>query len=133
MIAHRALAALIGVWALITWGGRIGLLSGDETVLAKARIAVSLLAAAAAVIGLLMDRWWTKPTVGLYVGVTLAVWVTSIVSVVGDPAPSGAFNAVHLALAGVSIALAAGAWRVVFKRSEPEAERRSGAPTPTGR
>lgn len=133
MISHRTLAALISVWALITWGGRIGLLAGDETIVAKARIAVSLLAATAAVIGVLVRRPWSRAAVGLYVGVTVVVWGTSAVSVVGDPSSSAAFKGVHLLLATVSLAVAAVAWSAVFRRSESEAERRSGAPTPTGR
>jgi hypothetical protein len=133
MMSHRTLAALIAVWAAITWGGRIGLLVGDETPAAKARIAVSLLAAALAVAGLLLRGPWRKPAVGIYVGVTLVVWVTSVVSVVSDPASSSAFKTVHLVLAAVSIALAGIAWRIVFRRSEPEPVRPSGAPSPTGR
>ncbi len=127
------LAALIATWAAVTWGGRIGLLAGDETLVAKARIAISLLAAAVAVAGLLSRGSWRKPAVGFYVVVTLAVWVTSVVSVVGDPASSLAFKGVHLALATVSIGLAGVAGRIVFRRSEPESERRSEAPSPTGR
>lgn len=127
------LAALIAIWAAITWGGRIGLLVGDETLVAKARIAISLLAAALAVTGLLLRGPWRKPAVGIYVAVTLAVWVTSVVSVASDPASSFAFKAVHLVLAVVSIMLAGIAWTIVFRRSEPEPVRPSGAPSPTGR
>lgn len=133
MMSHRTLAALIAIWAAITWGGRIGLLAGDETLAAKARIAISLLAAVVAVVGLLMRGPVRKPAIGFYVVVTLAVWLTSVVSVVSDPASSTAFRAVHVALAGVSIAVAGIAWRLVFRPSEPEPARRSEAPTPTGR
>jgi hypothetical protein len=133
MMSHRTLAALIAVWAAVTWGGRIGLLAGDETLVAKARIAISLLAAATAVIGLLQRGSWRKPAVGFYVVVTLAVWGTSVISVMGDPASSIAFKAVHLVLAAVSVALAGIVWNVVFRRSESEPVRPSGAPTPTGR
>lgn len=133
MMSHRTLAALIAVWAVITWGGRIGLLAGDETLGAKARIAISLLSAAGAVAGLVLRHPWQRPAVGLYVAVTLAVWLTSVVSVLGDPTSSPAFKGVHVVLATVSIALAAAAGRLVFRRSEPEPERRSEAPSPTGR
>jgi hypothetical protein len=133
MMSHRTLAALIAIWAAITWGGRIGLLAGDETLVAKARIAISLLAAAAAVFGLLQRGSWRKPAIGLYVVVTLGVWGSSVISVMGDPASSIAFKAVHLGLAAVSVALAGIVWNVVFRRSESESVRPSGAPTPTGR
>jgi hypothetical protein len=59
--------------------------------------------------------------------------VTSAVSVLSDSASSLAFKGVHLGLAGVSIALAGIAWRLVFRRSEPEPEHRSEAPSPAGR
>jgi hypothetical protein len=127
------LAALIAAWAVITWGGRIGLLVGDESLIAKARIGISLAAAAVAVAGLLLRRSWRKPAVGTYVVVTIAVWLTSVVSVVSDPASSPAFKAVHLVLAAVSIAVAATAWKLVFRRSESEPARPSEAPSPTGR
>ncbi len=124
---------MIAIWAAVTWGGRIGLLTGDETLVAKARIAVSLLAAAVAVAGLLFRGSWRRPAVGFYVAVTLVVWVTSVISVVSDPASSVAFKGVHLVLAAVSIALAGVAWRVGFRPSESEPERPSEAPSPTGR
>ncbi len=133
MISHRVLAALIGGWASITWGGRIGLLTGDETLVAKARIGVSLLVAVMAVVGLLTRASWRKPAVSVYAIVTSAIWMTSAVSVVGDPASSLAFKGVHLLLAAISIALAAVAWKVVVRRSESEPERPSEAPSPTGR
>ena len=133
MMSHRTLGALIAVWAAVTWGGRIGLLAGDETLIAKARIAISLVAAGVAVAGLLARVSWRRPAVGLYVVVTVAVWMTSVISVLRDPASSLAFKGVHLALAAVSIGLAAVAWRVVFRQSESERVRRSEAPSPTGR
>ena len=55
------------------------MLVGDETLVAKARIAISLLAAALAVAGLLLRRSWRRPAVGVYVVVTMAVWVTSVI------------------------------------------------------
>jgi hypothetical protein len=133
MMSHRTLAALIAIWAAITWGGRIGLLVGDETFVAKSRIAISLLAAAVAVVGLLLGGSWRKLAVGSYAAVTVAVWVTSVISVVGDPASSLAFKGVHLMLAAVSITLAGVAWGTVVRRSESEPGRPSEAPTPTGR
>ncbi len=133
MMSHRTLAALIAIWAAITWGGRIGLMVGDETLVAKSRIAISLLAAAVAVAGLLLGGSWRKPAVRSYAVVTLAVWVTSVISVVGDAASSLAFKGVHLVLAAVSITLAGVAWRAVVRRSGSEPVRQSEAPTPTGR
>ena len=124
---------MIAIWAAITWGGRIGLLAGDETLVAKARIAISLLGAAAAVFGLLQRGSWRKPAAGFYVVVTLAVWGTSVISVVGDPASSIAFKGIHLVLAAVSVALAGIVWNVAFRRSESEPAHPSGAPMPTGR
>jgi hypothetical protein len=133
MIAHARLAIVIGVWAAITWGGRIGLLAGDETLVAKARIAVSLGVAAVAVIGLAMKAPWQRVAVAAYSAVTLIVWSTSAVSVLGDPASSVPFKLVHLVLACVSITVAIVAWVMVVRRSGPEQVHRSGAHSQVGR
>jgi hypothetical protein len=127
------LAALIAVWAAVTWGGRIGLLTGDETLVAKGRIAISLLVAVGAVVGLLSRARWQRSAVVAYAVVTGAVWGSSAVSVLGDPTSSAAFKAVHLILAAISISLAALAWNVVVRRWEPGSAHRLGARSPTGR
>lgn len=127
MIPHARLAAVIGVWAAVTWGGRIGLLAGDETFVSKARIAVSLAVALLAVVAILTRATWVPYAVGLYSGTNLLVWSTSVVSVLGDPSSSVAFKLVHLVLAAVSIGIAATAWVLVISRSGPASERRSGA------
>lgn len=126
------LAVLIGGWAAITWGGRIGLLAGDETFTAKARIAVSLLVATVAVAGLLGRAPWRRSAVVVYALVTMAVWGSSAVSVLGDGASSVGFKLVHLALAAVSLFLAALAWLTVVRQSGPEQARQSEARSPAG-
>ncbi len=133
MISQVRLAALIGLWAAITWGGRIGLLAGDETLVAKARIGVSLGVALVAVIGLATGSRWMRAGVGVYSVVTGLVWVTSGASVLGDAASSIQFKVVHLVLAGVSIALATMAWVSVVRRSGPGPVRRSGEHSRAGR
>ncbi|HEY5650689.1 MAG TPA: hypothetical protein VIW46_04510 [Acidimicrobiia bacterium] len=126
MISQVRLAALIGLWAVITWGGRIGLLAGDETLLAKARIGVSLGVALVAVVGLVARSRWVRIGVALYTVVTVLVWSTSVVSVTGDAGSSTQFKLVHLALAAVSIAIAALAWMSVVRPSGPGQARPSG-------
>jgi hypothetical protein len=126
MISQVRLASLIGLWAAITWGGRIGLLAGDETLVAKARIGLSLLVALLAVIGLLTTPSWMRAGVAAYSVVTVLVWVTSVVSVMGDRGSSIPFKLVHLVLAAVSIAIATTAWMSVVRRSGPGQVRRSG-------
>lgn len=133
MISHRVLAALIAVWAAVTWGGRIGLLTGDETLVAKTRIAVSLLVAVVAVAALLTRARWRRAAVVAYAVVAVAVWGSSAVSVLGDPSSSLAFKAVHLVLAVVSLSLAVLAWYVAVRQPEPGPAHRSGARSPTGR
>ena len=133
MISHRVLAALIAMWAAVTWGGRVGLLTGDETLMAKARIAVSLLVAVVAVASLLTRARWRHAAVATYAVVAVAVWGSSAVSVLGDPSSSPAFKAVHLLLAVVSVSLAVLAWYVVVRQQEPGPAHRLGARSPTDR
>ena len=133
MIPHARLAAVIGLWAAVTWGGRIGLLAGDETPVAKARIAVSLAVAVAAVAAILSRASWMRPAVGIYSATTLLIWVTSVISVVGDASSSLPFKLVHLVLAAISIVIAVVAWRSIVNRPELEPERRSGVRSPADR
>ena len=126
MIADRSLAFLIAVWAAVTWGGRIGLLTGDVSGWAKVRIAVSLVLAFVAVIGLGSRVAWRKPAVVAYAAGVFVIWGSSMVSVMTDSTTSVPFRLVHTFLALGSMALAGYALRCV-KRSGLVEERRSAA------
>lgn len=126
MIADRRLALLIAVWTLFTWGGRVGLLTGDEEAVAKVRIGMSLLLAVGAVVALTADVSWRRPgLIGYAVGV-FVVWGSSLVSVLTDPTSSTAFRLVHSVLAFGSMVLATLALSAL-RRSEPAPGRRLGA------
>lgn len=122
MIADRTLALVIAVWTALTWGGRIGLLTGSEAGLAKARIAVSILLAAAAVIALISQTAWKRPALAAYAAGALLIWGSSLVAVWTDPTSSFAFRAVHTLLAVVSMGIA-GLAVAALRRSGPVAER----------
>ena len=114
MMSRIRLAWAIGVWAAIAWGGRVAIvfdIGSDPW--ERARIAVSVLTAAAAVVALAARRW-VRPVVVAYSMVAIAVWVRSVVVVLSDDR-SPAFLAVHVALAGVSLLLAAAAAITVWR------------------
>ena len=123
MIPRRALAAVIVVWALVTWGGRIGLLSGGEPVSSWVRIVGSLVVALAAGWALWRPGRLTSTIVWVYASVTALVWVTSVFSV-WTTAHELAFRLVHTVLAAVSLTVATLAVRAVTRS-------RSGRPEPT--
>lgn len=54
---------------------------------------------------------------------TVYVWGTRIWNVVGDEGRDFAFKAVHVALAGVSVAFAVAAWAVVSRARRRERDR----------
>lgn len=102
-MSHRRLAVLVAVWALVTWGGRIGLLQGGAGWLDWTRIVGSLAVAATATALLWRGRW--SPVLWVYSGFTTLIWVTSLVSVWSGDHPLG-FRLVHSVLAAASLALA---------------------------
>lgn len=124
---------MIGLWAVFTWGGRIGLLVGDEATMAKVRIGLSLFVAAVAVVASAARATWLRPAVGVYSIATALVWSTSVFSVLGDPSSTLAFKLVHIALATVSIGIAVLAWVSVVNRPGSEPARPSGARSPADR
>lgn len=124
MIARRTLAVVIAAWALITWGGRVGLLVGGEGVWAWVRIAGSLVVAAAATHALWRSTTALRANIAVYTGFTFVVWSMSAVSVLSDPSSTAAFKAVHVVLATVSIVIAVVAWNVAVRRSGPVSEHR---------
>lgn len=109
MIPRRALGIVILAWALISWGGRIGLLTGPESaeLVTWLRIVGSLATAALAAGALAFDASWARPVAWLYAGTAVAIWSTSLASVWADGSNSIAFKLVHTALAVVSLGLAA--------------------------
>jgi hypothetical protein len=102
-MSYRRLAVLIAVWALVTWGGRIGLLQEGAGWLDWTRIAGSLAVAATA--AALLWRGRRSPVLWVYSGFTALIWVTSLVSVWSGEHSVG-FRLVHSALAGGSLLLA---------------------------
>lgn len=101
-MSHRRLAVLVAVGALVTWGGRIGLLQSAGW-LDWARIAGSL--AVAAMATALLWRGRRSPLLWIYSGFTALIWVSSLVSVWSNEHSVG-FRLVHSALAGGSLLLA---------------------------
>lgn len=106
MMSRIPLAWSIGVWAAITWGGRIAIVFDTGSDRAdRARIALAIVTAALAVVALATDRV-ARPTVSLYAVVGSAIWIRSASSVIGGDGSIG-FQAVHASLAVGSLALAA--------------------------
>lgn len=101
---------LIGLWAAVTWGGRVNLLADPEAAdpATWLRVGASLVAAAGAVFGLVRVGRRSRALVATYVAVTAFVWVGSLVSVWTTAHDLG-FRLVHTALAAVSLALAGAA------------------------
>lgn len=132
MVADRRLALLIAVWTAFTWGGRIGLLTGDESGWAKLRIVASLVLAVVAVIGLVRRGAWRRNAIAAYAAGVFTVWGSSMVSVMTDPTTSVPFRLVHAFLALGSTALAGYALGVVMQ-SGPGEERPSAARLRVGR
>lgn len=103
IMSHRRLAVLVAVWALVTWGGRIGLLREGADWLDWTRIAGSLAVAAMATVALWRGR--RSQVLWVYGGFTTLIWVTSLVSVWSADHPVG-FKLLHSALAAGSLMLA---------------------------
>ncbi len=103
IMSHRRLAVLVAVWALVTWGGRIGLMQEGAGWLDWFRIAGSLAVAATATT--LLWRGRRSPVLWVYSGFTTLIWVTSLVLVWSAEHPVG-FRLVHSALAAGSLMLA---------------------------
>lgn len=124
MIPQRTLGITIIGWSLITWGGRIGLLTGAESdqIWTWVRIAGSLVTAFAAGIGLLMALGAVRVLVAVYGALAVVVWGTSLVSVFGDAETTAAFKLVHSVLAVISLALALVAVKWVFNPQKRESD-----------
>ena len=109
MVSRTVLAVAIAVWTLLTWGGRIRLLTGAEQAdLGNwARIGGSLLVGAAAVAVLLLagegslERW----VLTLFALWSVGLWGRSLVVVWTGPESAG-FKAVHTVLAAGFLVLA---------------------------
>jgi tellurite resistance protein TehA-like permease len=118
-----ALGVAIAVWTLAAWGGRIGLLTSDEGVLAWVRVGGSLLVGLFAAATLLVPqlegaRRWALIVFSLF---TLILWVRSlIVTWAGDGTLP--FKLVHtvLAIGFFSLALWAFSFGAGATSSDPE-------------
>lgn len=101
------LAVAIGVWTLLAWGGRIGLLTGDEGVWSWVRIGGSLLVGLLTVLTLLVPalEGWQRPMLIVFAVFTIVLWAHSLyVNWTGSG--SLPFKLVHTVLAAGFFALA---------------------------
>jgi hypothetical protein len=115
-----AMWALVG-WTLFVWGTRIVNILDDGGALAGLVPAVGLTALAVAA-GVALRGRRGRPTwaPAALVVATVAVWAVRVpLLLVGDR--SGAFVAVHVALAGVSVALALAGGRWLLERAPASA------------
>lgn len=76
-----ALAISITVWTLLAWGGRIGLLTGDEGVDAFIRVAGSLLIGLVATVTLVVPQLSPArgPVLIVFSIFTVVLWVRSLI------------------------------------------------------
>lgn len=109
MIPRRALGIVIIAWVLVSWGGRIGLLTGPESadLVTWLRIVGSIVTAAIAAAALIFEAPWMRPAMWLYAGTAAAIWFTSLAAVWADASNSTGFRLVHTVLAAISLGLAA--------------------------
>lgn len=109
MISRRTLGWIIGAWTLISWGGRIGLLTDADAAdfASWARIGGSIVIGLATAVCFIAGRF-QRPMSVVFALWTVFVWVRSLVTVWTEP-NSLAFQLVHTALAVVWFALAVGA------------------------
>lgn len=101
MVSRTVLAVAIGAWTLLSWGGRIRLLTDTEQGLATwVRIGGSLLVGVAAVLVVLfadgggLERW----VLTLFAAWSTTIWLRSLISVWTED-HSTAFRLVHTVLA----------------------------------
>lgn len=99
-MSNRLLAVLVAVWTLVSWGGRIGLLTSaeldDPWSLVRIAGSLSVGLATAALLALTPHRAdWLRWT---FVAWNLVLWARSLVVTWMDP-PSVAFRLVHTVLA----------------------------------
>lgn len=127
--AANTSVALLVLWTLFVWGGRIRNVNADGALDGRdywgpMLLSVSFLALAIAVVVMLVRRWRDPHAAGPAAALTVAVrllagWTTAVWVVrAGDIALGGdhevGFVVVHVVLAAVSIGLAA--WAVVMDR-----------------
>jgi hypothetical protein len=117
MLTRRLPAAIaLAVWSLLVWTTRIrNIWTDDELTMAeqwgRTALAVSFTVLALAVGHAVYHRTTWRPTaVRVLAGWTIAVWVVRAVGI-ATADHDGAFIAVHLVLAAISIGLAALALR----------------------
>ncbi|HSH23247.1 MAG TPA: hypothetical protein VK975_04210 [Acidimicrobiales bacterium] len=127
MLAVYAFAA----WTVFVWGTRVSnIVRDDGSVLdLLLALAIVVLGVAVAVAGVRRRPMW--PLTALVVA-TVLTWLVRTPLIVLDAGHAGAFKAVHTALAVVSLALAALAWRsrgVLNAAGWPVQQRTSGART----
>ena len=116
---RRIVAAVILIWAALTWGTRIGLLTDVEVAdpVTWLRVGGSLLTAVLAAVVLLLRRSpLARLGVVVYALWAVGTWGTSLVDVWTDPHPMG-FRVVHTVLAVVTWMVAVVALRAVGQPS----------------
>ena len=102
-------------WTVFVWGTRISNILDDDGVGGGGRVLDLAIAAGLTLLGLVVAvaTWRRRPAWALpaLVVATVVVWGVRTPLILLDPDHGAAFKAVHAALAVVSLALAAGAWR----------------------
>jgi hypothetical protein len=118
-------------WTVFVWGTRISNIIDDGGAVGGGRALDLAVAGGLTILGLVVAvaTWRRRPAWALpaLVVATVAVWAVRAPLILLDPDHGAAFKAVHAALAVVSLALAAGAWRTARSRSD-----RAGARTASG-
>ena len=108
-------------WTVFVWGTRISNILDDGGAGGGGRALDLAIAGGLTLLGLVVAvaTWRRQPAWALpaLVVATVAVWAVRIPVILLDPDHGVAFKAVHAALAVVSLALAAGAWRSSRLRS----------------
>lgn len=123
MMSRNRLAWAIGLWAAISWGGRVAIVFDIGSAPAdRLRIGASVLVAAAAVTALIARRG-ERPVVSVYALVQAIVWIRSLVVVFTSEQTPG-FLVVHTILAAGSLALAAVASLTVWRAPRAAVGRR---------
>lgn len=114
----KALAISIAVWTLLAWGGRIGLLTGDEGVDAFIRVAGSLLVGLVATATLVVTQLspTRRPVLILFSIFTVVLWVRSLI-VNWNGGGALPFKLVHTVLAVGFFALAVWAFTTALSET----------------
>lgn len=128
MMSRRSLGWSILVFTSVSWGGRVGLLTGPDAADLGAwlRIGGSMLVGTAAGIALVTDRA-ARPAAVVFGLWTIPIWIRSLYTVWTETNTTG-FRMVHTVLAALWFALAVMALRWVQLTGSGSGARSTGVP-----